>query len=114
MLMLLAFILFAGAASGGALMSVLVARRGGASAFLGKAHGLTALAGLVLLFIGNLIGEEATPAAAWWAFALFLAGFVGGITVIAQVYQHRPPIWFTAAHGGLALVGLYLLGGVVF
>ncbi|MDN5862347.1 MAG: hypothetical protein L0H19_02750 [Salinisphaera sp.] len=114
MLHTLAFFLFAAAALGGAYMTVQIAKGAAVPASLGKGHGMAALAALVILFLANLLGREATPALAWWAFIVFLAGFVGGITVIAQVFEHRPPLWFAALHGGLAVVGLILLFGTAF
>lgn len=82
------------------------------SAALGKSHGMAALLGLVLLFIANLFGHAGVLA--WVAFFLFLGGFLGGITVIAQVFDHKPPLWFIAGHAALAGVGLILLGCVAF
>lgn len=110
----IAFVLFAGAAAGGILMTLRLSSGHSVPAFMGKGHGLTALAGLILLFLANLLGRDATPAAAWWAFVILVAGFVGGLTVIAQVYDHKPPLWFAAAHGSIAVIGLYLLSGVAF
>lgn len=114
LLTIIAFVLFIGAAAGGLFMTLRLSGGHDVPAFLGKGHGMAALAALVLLFLANLLGRDATPAVAWWAFVVLLAGFVGGITVIAQVFQHKPPLWFAAAHGSLAVVGLYLLSGVAF
>lgn len=114
MLTTIAFFLFLGAAAGGVLMTAMLARGASVPAFMGKGHGMTALAGLIVLFLANLTGEAATPAAAWWAFIVLLSGFVGGLTIIANVYDHKPPLWFAGAHGGLAVLGLYLLSGVAF
>lgn len=114
MLHTIAFILFAAAALGGAYMTFRIATHAPVPASLGKGHGLAALAALAILFLANLLGREATPAAAWWAFIVLLSGFLGGLLVIAQVYQHRPPLWFVGLHGALAVLGLVLLFGVAF
>jgi hypothetical protein len=96
------------------MMTAMLQKKMEVPAFLGKGHGMTALAGLIIMFAANLLGEDATSVRAWLAFFVFLGGFLGGILVIAHVFMHKPPLWFALLHGGLGVFGLYLLFPVAF
>lgn len=105
----LAFFLFLAASVGGVLMTTMLAKNMDVPAFMGKGHGLTALAGLAVLFAACLMGEGSTTVRTWLAFFVFLGGFMGGALVIAHVFFHKPPMWFTAIHASAAVLGLGLL-----
>lgn len=112
-LMQIAFIFFAAVASGGVLMLGLILARVNIPAFLGPAHGLGGFAALGLLLAANLQSAE-TPARAWWALAVFFGGFLGGLLFFKILYPKSAPAILAAAHGSIAVLGLYLLYGVAF
>lgn len=113
-LMQWSFWLLAAVAAGGVLMAAMIALRLRIPAFLGTAHGLAGLAALACLFITNLVLRDAAPALAWWAFGVFLAGFVGGLLLFRVLFPGRAPLWLALGHGSVAVLGLYLLSGPAF
>jgi hypothetical protein len=104
-------IAFALVASGGLLMSLLLALGRRIPALLGTAHGLAGLAALALLFAVNLRGGAATPPLAWWALGVFLGGFVGGLLLFRVIFRERASLGLAALHGSAGALGLYLLYG---
>lgn len=109
----LAFLVMAAVASGGLLLTGLIAARQPIPGWLGSAHGLAALAGLCLLFATNLTQAE-TPPLAWVALGVFLAGLVGGLLLFRVLFRQRATLWLAMMHGSLGGVGLYLLYLVAF
>lgn len=109
-----AFVLFClSALGGGSMFGLLVARKNWPS-WLGTAHGVFALVCLIVLFIANLAGGDQTPALAWWALVVFLAGFSGGMLLFRYVFKDRATVPLVLVHGGLNLIGLILLGNAAF
>jgi hypothetical protein len=102
----------AAVAAGGGLMAVQIALKRPIPSWMGSGHGLAALAGLVLLFVANLRGEDQTPPTAWWALGLFTAGMVGGLILFRVLFPQRAPLGLAVLHGSLGAVGLILLGPV--
>lgn len=82
-------------------------------AFIGRMHGLCGLAGIAILFVFNLRGEEATPAAAWQALILLVLAMLGGLVVLRTLFHGRPPLALALGHGAIAAFGLWLLWPVV-
>ncbi|MGQ0502325.1 MAG: hypothetical protein ACT4P0_06920 [Panacagrimonas sp.] len=109
----IAFLVLAAIASGGLLMTGLIAANKPIPGFLGPAHGLGALVGIGLLLAANL-QDAMTPERAWWAFAVFSAGAAGGLIFFQLIFKNRAPLWAALAHGSVGAVGLYLLYGVAF
>lgn len=110
----IAFVLFALIALGGLTMTAMIAGRIRIPAFMGVGHGLGALAALAVLFAANLLGEDATPSAAWWALVVFLAGFTGGMLLFRVLFREKAPLALALVHGSIAVLGLYLLYGAAF
>lgn len=112
--MQIAFGLCAIGAVGGLFIATL--QRVGAgriTAFLGRVHGMTGLVGMALLFVLNLRGEAATPAAAWQGLVLLVFAALGGLVLLQTLYGGRPPFWLAIAHGAVAAAGLWLLWPLV-
>lgn len=80
---------------------------------LGRLHGICGLAGMVVLFALNLLGEEATPAAAWQGLILLVLGALGGLAILRTIYGGRPPFWLALGHGAVGMAGLWLLWPLV-
>lgn len=100
---------FLAVASGGLLLAGLIAARKKIPAILSTGHGLGGLAALVLLFAAALQGEDATPALTWWALAVLLSGFTGGMLLFRVIFRHRATLPLVVLHGTLGAVGIYLL-----
>lgn len=109
-----AFVLFVAGACGGVSLAVLVALRIRFPRWFGPAHGLLGLLALVLLFAANLLGEQQTPALAWWALGLLAAALSGGLVFFRVLHPGRVPLPLALLHGGLALVGVYVLYRAAF
>jgi len=107
----IAFVMFAGAASGGLLMVAMIAAGKKIPALIHTGHGLFALAALAVLFAANLQGPE-TPERAWWALGVFASGLVGGLLFFRVLFPGKPTLLLASMHGSLAAIGLYLLYGV--
>lgn len=105
----IAFALCAMGAIGGLSLALLGAGGLRLPAFMGMVHGLSGLAGIALLFVLNLRGEEATPAAAWQALILLVLAMLGGLVVLRTLYHGRPPLVLALSHGAIAALGLWLL-----
>ncbi|TAM09356.1 MAG: hypothetical protein EPN72_00645 [Nevskiaceae bacterium] len=108
------FVLFLLAACGGVLMLLLIAAGKNYPQWLGTGHGVFALVCLCALFVVNLLGETATPAAAWWALGVFVAGFIGGMLLFRYLYKGRATVPLVLLHGGLNTLGLVLLYNAAF
>ena len=108
------FVLFAAVAAGGVTMALLLAARMRIPGFLGPAHGLAGLAALAFLFYVNLQGGPSTPPAAWWAFGIFFAGFVGGVVLFRVLFKGKATLPLALLHGSAGAIGLYLLYGTAF
>ncbi len=106
--------LFVAVAAGGLLMAILIAAKARIPALLSNGHGLAGLAALIALFSVNLLGRDATPAAAWWALGVFLGGFVGGLLLFRVVFKGRATLPLVAMHASLGAAGLYLLFRAAF
>jgi hypothetical protein len=74
-------------------------------------HEVAALLGMTALLLANLSGP--TEPRAWWALAVFAAGFFGGLTLFRFVFRGRTPLVMIFGHGSLGLVGLVLLYGAL-
>lgn len=104
-----AFWLFAAVAAGGLLITALIALRIRFPSLLGMAHGLGGLLALGVLLAVNLRGEQATPTLAWWALAVLLSGFIGGLLLFRVIFRNRATLPLAAIHGSVGATGLYLL-----
>ncbi|QHS11257.1 hypothetical protein [Sinimarinibacterium sp. NLF-5-8] len=76
---------------------------------LGMVHGMAALASVALLLIVNFLGGQDTPETAWWALAVFTVGLIGGLLFFRVLFPQRTPTLLIVGHGGLGVLGLYLL-----
>jgi hypothetical protein len=112
-LLQLSFACFAAIALGGLLMAGLIAAKVPVPRFIPPLHGLGGLAGVGLLLAANL-RAAAVPERAWLALGVFAAGLAGGVLFFMILFPKRTPPLLIAGHGGLALLGLYLLYGVAF
>jgi hypothetical protein len=108
------FAWFAAVAAGGGLMAALIALRRPIPSWMGRGHGLVALAAVAALFVVNLLGEAATPALAWWALGIFTAGLIGGLLFFRVLMPQRAPLWLALGHGSVGAIGLYLLSLLAF
>lgn len=105
---LVAFFAFLFGAALGLFMAVLHMRGQPSGKALGIAHGLFGLSGIALL-ISGLALAEAGPG--WWMVAGFLAVAAGGVYLFTRQVRGEPwPGLVIAAHGGLALVMIAVLG----
>lgn len=105
---LVALFAFVFAALTGLFMAYLHATGKPSGKALGIAHGLWAVSGLVLLGAG-LGMLEAGPG--WWVLVGFLVVAAGGAYLFSRQLQGEPWPWLViAAHGGLALVMIAVLG----
>ncbi len=109
----IAFVLFALVAAGGLTMAAMIAAKIKIPSFMGPGHGLAGLAALGVLLAANL-GGPVTPEHAWWAFGVFAAGLVGGVSLFRVIFKGKTPLLMVAMHGSIGAVGLYLLYGVAF
>lgn len=110
----LSFVLFALVASGGVLLTGLVASGVRFPSFIGTAHGVFALVSLCVLFAADLRGEQSTPVLAWWALVVFVSGFVGGMVLFRIIFRNRATLPLALMHGSLGAVGLFLLYRAAF
>jgi len=108
------FVFFAAVASGGVLMSILIAAKARIPKLISYGHGLAGLAALVFLFSVNLRGQDSTPVLAWWALGIFLAGFTGGLLLFRVIFKDRATLPLAAVHGSAGALGLYLLFRAAF
>ena len=111
----IAFLMLAAGACGGALFVVLLARGVHYPAWFGAGHGLLGLAavGLLGFALKQATGGMPTPQA-WWALGVLAAALLGGVTLFRFMFPSRRPIWLALMHGGLAMLGLFLLYPIAF
>jgi hypothetical protein len=111
----IAFLMLAAGACGGVLFVVLLARGVRYPAWFGAGHGLLGLAAIGLLGFALQQAASGMPAPrAWWALGVLAAALLGGVTFFRLLFPTRRPIWLALMHGGLALLGLFLLYPVAF
>jgi hypothetical protein len=108
----IAFIVFAAIAAGGLLLLTAAIAGLRMPRFIGPAHGLGGFVALILLAVANL--SAVAPDRAWWALAVFIAGFLGGGMLFRLSFRGAPPVRLAAVHGAMAAIGLYLLYGAAF
>lgn len=106
----IAFVVFAAIAAGGSMLLAAAVFGVRVPRFIGPAHGLGGLAAMALLLVANLVA--AASGRAWWAFAVFALGLLGGAVLFR--FGGAPPARLAALHGAAAAIGLYLLYGVAF
>lgn len=115
-LLQIAFLMFVTGACGGVLFTLLSARGVRYPAWMGAAHGLLGLTALGAL--GLALTQEPPDGAsllrAWWALGVFSAALLGGLTFFRVLRFPNQSLLLPLLHGGLALVGLYLLYPVAF
>ena len=105
---LVAFFAFLFAAAIGLTMAVRHARGQDSGRPLGIVHGLFAISGLVLLAVG-LASVEA--GIGWWILVSFLVVAAGGSYLFFRQAKDEPwPGLVIAAHGGLAIATIVVLG----
>lgn len=110
-MLLICFLLFAGVVTGGFAM-VYKRSHGGIPAFIRSGHALTAVVALGLLLYTALNGAGQ---AAWLALLLLASGLAGGFLLFGVIYKgKRTPGFMIAAHGGLGIAGLLVLGYATF
>lgn len=110
----LSFLMLVAGAGGGILLSLLVAAGKRIPGWLGKAHGLTGLAGLVVLFGANLRAGDAASGSSWWALGVLTIALIGGLILFRVLFTHKIPFPLVALHAALAAGGLWLLNPVAF
>lgn len=104
-----AFILLIVGAAGGAALTLLTIFRFGFPRWLGMAHGLLNIVGIIILFVSNLTDGDAVVSARWWAFVILASALCGGVLFFRAIFRDRIPIAAAVLHGALALGGLYIL-----
>jgi hypothetical protein len=110
----LSFAMFAAAASGGLLFTVLILVKKHYPRALAAGHGLLGVSALALL--GYALFSSPTPvsAAGWWAIGVLGAATCGGV-LLFRVWRLNAPRWLLALmHGSLASFGLFLLYRLAF
>jgi hypothetical protein len=111
----IAFVMLAAGACGGLLFVVLLARGVRYPAWFGAGHGLLGLAAVGLLgFALNQASNGMPTPQAWWALGVLAAALLGGVSLFRLLFPARRPIALVLMHGGLALLGLFLLYPVAF
>lgn len=75
-------------------------------------HALAALLGMAVLLLVNLSGP--TEPRAWWALGVFVAGFLGGLTLFRFIFRGKTPLVMILGHGSLGVAGLVLLYGAAY
>ena len=110
-----AFVLLAGGAFGGILFTLLVTAKVRYLRWFGAGHGLLGLTGVTMMGVAlsRNSGAVAHPSQ-WWAYAAVVAALLGGATLFRFLSPHQRPLLLVAAHGALALAGLWFLFPVVF
>lgn len=111
----IAFLMLAAGACGGALFIVLLLMGVRYPAWFGMGHGLLGLAAIGLLGFALVQASSGMPAPrAWWALGVLAAAMLGGFTLFKLLLPERRPIGLALMHGGIALLGLFLLYPVAF
>lgn len=113
-LLQLAFLMFAAGACGGVLFVVLGVLKVRYPRWFGAGHGLLGLVACGVLGKAVFLSEAPVPPQATWALAVFVAALLGGVTLFRLLAVQRGRLLLALGHGGLALVGLYLLYGVAY
>jgi len=108
-----AFYFFALVAMGGLGIAALIGAGVRFPGFLPIGHGAAGFAALIVLLFAAARTPEAPPGA-WWALAVFAAGFLGGVLLFRLMFRKNPPPLLIAGHGLVAGVGLYLLWAASF
>jgi hypothetical protein len=109
------FLMLAAGACGGVLFVVLLARGVRYPGWFGAGHGLLGLAAVGLLgFALNRASSGMPTPQAWWALGVLAAALLGGVTFFRFLFPAHRPIWLALMHGGLALLGLFLLYPIAF
>lgn len=108
----IAFVALAAIAAGGLLLLTTAVAGLRMPRFVGAAHGLGGLGALLVLAFANL--NTAAPGRAWWALAVFVLGFLGGVMLFRSSFGKALPVRLAAVHGAMAAIGLYLLYGAAF
>jgi hypothetical protein len=108
-----AFYFFALVAAGGLTIAVLIGARVQFPGLLPIGHGAAGFAALIFLLV-TLMRTLETSGSAWWALAVFTAGFLGGVLMVWLKFPKNPPLLLIAGHGIVAGIGLYLLWAASF
>jgi hypothetical protein len=111
----IAFLIFAAGAGGGVLFTALLALGVRYPRWMGAGHGTMGL--LALAVLGYALSQAPADAGlsrAWWALGVFALALLGGLTLFRFLFPQRRPLVLALLHGGLALIGLYLLYPVAF
>jgi hypothetical protein len=110
-----AFVLLTAGAFGGILFAMLVTVKVRYPRWFGAGHGLLGLTGVAMMGIALLRrGGADTHPSQWWAYAAVVAALLGGATLFRFLSPLQRPLLLVAAHGALALVGLWFLFPTVF
>lgn len=78
-------------------------------AWIGTIHGMAGLFGLAGFFVVNLKFGVQAGSLVWWSLGIFSLGLIGGLIFFRVLFTKGAPIWIYAGHGGVAVLGLYLL-----
>jgi hypothetical protein len=108
----LSFYLLAAGAFGGVALLLMVLLHIVFPRWFGAGHGLLNLAGVALLFAANLLDGDGVEAFRWWALGILVAALSGGLIFFRALFPARIPAAVAALHGGIALLGLYILAPV--
>lgn len=106
--------MFAAGACGGVLFVVLGRLNVRYPRWFGAGHGLLGLAACGVLAQAVLMAPDPLPPEATWSLGVLVAALLGGLTLFRLLSVQRGRLLLAVGHGGLALLGLYLLYGVAY
>jgi hypothetical protein len=110
----ISFAMFAAAASGGVLFTVLILLKKHYPRALAAGHGVLGVSALVVL--GLALSKSATPvpATGWWAIGSLGAASCGGVLLFRVLRPKGRRLLLALMHGSLGAIGLVLLYRFVF
>jgi hypothetical protein len=103
------FAMFAATACGGLLLTLRIGLKKRYPLALAAGHGLLGLSAMVVLGYALSTSPTLVPAAGWWAACVLGSTWCGGILLFRVLRPLGRRLLLALIHGGLALVGLFLL-----
>lgn len=108
------FAMFAAAACGGLLFTLLIGLKKRYPRALAAGHGLLGLSALAVLGYALSTSPTPVPAAGWWPAGVLGSAWCGGTLLFRVLRPQGRRLLLSLMHGGLALVGLFLLYRFIF